>query len=150
MKSLLPTFFVTLLIFSLPAQITNTAPATSVRMQSVVKREGVSLTNGTTQAGVHVIKSPEHFDEFIGTLLSVDKEKQAVSIALGPPFLVNQVKAKSFGLAPETKFFTNESPARLDDGVVGEAVHYRLRIQDGKQFLTILRFLPDFNAKGNK
>jgi hypothetical protein len=80
----------------------------------------------------------------------VDKQKQTVSIALGPPFVVSQVKAKSFNLAPDTKFFKSEAPTTLDGGVIGEAVRYRIRLQDGKQFLTILRFLPDFKDKGNK
>jgi len=149
MKSLLLTFFVTVLTFSLNGQTTNTTSASSERLQSVVKRAGVS-ENAPDKVGTNVIKSPAHIDEFIGTLLSVDKQKQMVSIALGPPFAVSQVKARSCNLAPDTEFFKNEIPTTLDDGVIGEAVRYRIRLQDGKQFLTILRFLPDFKDKGNE
>ena len=139
-----------LLIFSADAQTTNTPLAPNVRLQSEVERRVVGTTNVSTQVGTNLVKPSAHLDEFIGTLLAVDNEKQTVSIALGPPFLVKQVKSKLLYLAPDTKFFKGELAATLNDGVIGEAVRYRIRINhpNDKPLLTILRFLPDF--KGNE
>ena len=152
MKSVLIIFLATLTVLSVSAQTTNTSSDAEVRLQSVVKRAGVSVTNGQTQAGTHVIKTPAHLDEFIGTLLSVDKEKKTISIALGPPSVANRVKTTVLNLAPEAKFYKGEVAATLDDGFIGEAVRYRIRINqsDKERLLTVLRFLPDFKEKESK
>lgn len=83
-------------------------------------------------------------NEFIGTLIAVDKQKQTVSIASGVPAKANRDKASVFLLTPETKFFKGEVPATLEDGIMGQEVRYgiRLRREDNKHVLTLLRFLP--------
>ena len=152
MKTLRLTLFTSLLACAVQAQSTKIAPATGVRLQSVIKRDGVAATNAPTQASTNAVKTSAHLDEFIGTLLSVDQQKQTVSIALGPPFVASQVEARSFSLAPETKFFKEDAVATLGDGVIGEAVRYRIRInhKDNTRALTVLRFLPNFKDKRNK
>jgi hypothetical protein len=91
-------------------------------------------------------------NEFIGTLIAVDKQKQTVSVASGVPAKANRDKASVYFLTPETKFFKGELPATLDDGIIGQEVRYGIRVRrdDNKHLLTVLRFLPSSKPDAGK
>jgi hypothetical protein len=136
------------------AQTTNTAPKASLRLQTIVKRDGAPTTNAPSQVGTNIGKpsAQRQVKEFIGTLLAVDKQKQTVSIASGAPAKADRNKATLLFLTPETKLFNGEVPATLDHAVIGQEVHYGLRIrrEDGKQEITVLRFLPSSKQEGKR
>ncbi|MSU56766.1 MAG: hypothetical protein EXS35_01040 [Pedosphaera sp.] len=77
------TLLMALTVCSVPAQSTNTTPR-NARPQTIIERPGISATNGQTRVGTNDVRAAAHLDEFIGTLLSIDKQQQTVSIALAP------------------------------------------------------------------
>jgi hypothetical protein len=82
MKTTLICICSSLLLLAVQAQTTNRPPGLALRLQNVVKRGD---TNRTAQSGSNAPSTQRLVSGFVGTLVSVNKEKQTVSIASGPP-----------------------------------------------------------------
>lgn len=102
------------------------------------------MTNTASLNGTNVAKpfTNRLVNEFIGTLVAVDKEKQTVSIATGRPAKANRDNATVISITQETKIFKDQTPATLADGIVGQEVRYSYRInrENNMRLLTLLRF----------
>lgn len=101
-------------------------------------------SNSISEFGSNVAKpfSQRLVNEFVGTLLSVDKHNKTVSIGSGSPERADPDKAAVYFLTPGTKLFKGDVPAALDDGIVGQEIRYGIRLnrEENRVELTVLRF----------